>query len=315
MTSENLKELPPAEILKMLNELILEGEALAKSAIEDESSRGPELDKKADDITDKMAAMAIFLRDADEDELKEAERQHPEIKQDLVNVLLKLRLMRHSPSLLGGFAKMLHEMIDDIKTVDEAEDDDSDHEPTEAEIRAIFDKAIDKFGKPNSKNRKTFEDYIKKEVAKIAGDNIKFEMIGLNTEMTEDNKWVPEGGAYSLDEHGKVTHDGENESCHAHRMFGMEFETKKQARKGANRYKVYHKLYKLQQQLDDGWSRYPDNMHENDEAYHLAYDVEKGWSVCTSDVKENASPVEIYFKTNESAKMALKMMKTIDLLG
>lgn len=120
---------------------------------------------------------------------------------------------------------------------------------------------------------------------------------------SEPEKWSPKGGGYFIDTAGQAIHDDCPEINT--REFGIEFETKEAAEEAAIAYRKFHRLYKLADELNEGWT--PDFNNENQAKYSVGYNQKsKKYNFDISYLVE----IGIYFKNEETVKKAIEILNS-----
>lgn len=120
-------------------------------------------------------------------------------------------------------------------------------------------------------------------------------------EKEKNKKWEPEGGDYYVDDAGRVC-AGLQYPVSA--SFGVEFKTRQAAEKAAKAYRAYHRLYKLAEELNQGWEpcwdgRSPNYMIEIGHGSDIVFDYYNTYQTLCG----------IYFKDRETALKAIEMIK------
>ena len=120
------------------------------------------------------------------------------------------------------------------------------------------------------------------------------------------NWWKPKGGKYQIITAGEV---GEivGKMNYTDRMFGMGFKTLEEAKRAMDSYFNYHRLYKLQQQIDDGWSINWDE--HNEETFTIAQSIGNGYGVAVGSGEMQMVGC-VYFKSMESVEAALEIINS-----
>lgn len=121
-------------------------------------------------------------------------------------------------------------------------------------------------------------------------------------EKEKNKKWEPEGGGYYVNECGNV---GQASQHKPSASFGVEFKTRQAAEKAAKAYRAYHRLYKLAEELNQGWEpnwesmsyNYTLEVHHNDQARIIADYYRTYETLCG-----------IYFKDRETAQRAIEII-------
>lgn len=131
-------------------------------------------------------------------------------------------------------------------------------------------------------------------------EKLENELALLRKDIQSDNdlsSWEPKGGDYWITTKGDVCNGG---SSNPFKLFGMEFKTRKEGDEAVEVYRRFHRLYKLQQELDNGWIR------NDDEKVYEIVNGEEGLDVIT--FSGNSFAV-ICFKTKKSAEKAIEIIK------
>lgn len=116
----------------------------------------------------------------------------------------------------------------------------------------------------------------------------------------KEEKWQPKGGKYFVSVKGNVVAGVTTKEC---RNFGMEFKTRETAAKAYKAYRKYHRLYKLAEELNDGWN--PDLNNDLQPKFVIA--KRKGKYICYQiNILEFID--SIYFKSKEAAEKAIKIL-------
>jgi len=130
---------------------------------------------------------------------------------------------------------------------------------------------------------------IQKEIAK-AQETLNQLQKKLDEE--KNKKWEPKGGDWY------VNHKNS-------RAAGLEFETSSSADKASAAYRRYHRLYKLAEELNEGWE--PD-WEETDQKFYIYYDHgSKKYDYCYHNSHQTVGGV--YFKDVNTTKKALEIIK------
>ena len=80
-------------------------------------------------------------------------------------------------------------------------------------------------------------------------------------------KWEPKGGGYYVTSDGAGLNGGSQDTG---RQYGIEFETREAAEKAAKYYRFIHRLYKLAEELNEGWE--PDWRDVDQHKFSVWYD-------------------------------------------
>lgn len=128
-------------------------------------------------------------------------------------------------------------------------------------------------------------------------------------EKEKNKKWEPKGGDWFVDIEGDVR---EGFSDAASSNFGAEFETEAAANKASIAYRQYHRLYKLAEELNEGWE--PDWSNRYYGKWFICYSIsDERWIIeYTLNYKQ---PTTVYFKSKEAVTKALEIFKAGELHG
>lgn len=122
-------------------------------------------------------------------------------------------------------------------------------------------------------------------------------------EKEKNKKWEPEGGDYYVNNAGCVC---EGFQYPASASFGVEFKTRQAAEKAAKAYRAYHRLYKLAEELNQGWEPCLDD----DSRKWIVFYNYGNWSVLEADYSHRSKIVcGVYFKNKETALKAVEMIR------
>lgn len=127
-------------------------------------------------------------------------------------------------------------------------------------------------------------------------------------EKEKNKKWEPKGGEWWVDYMGRVFCDNTNSTI---RKSGLEFETKEAAEKAAIAYRRYHRLYKLAEELNEGWE--PDWSDTSEKFYIYFNNEDKCYHLSTNNFFTKLSGV--YFKSRVVAQLAIEIVKNGGLDG
>ncbi len=114
-------------------------------------------------------------------------------------------------------------------------------------------------------------------------------------------EWSPKGGEWFFGASGV----GESKSTSVCKEFGIEFETGQEAEEAYITFRNYHRLYKLQQELDDGWKLEPNSTKQT---YYILTNVETGKSTVGSSQKNRAA-AGIAFKSVKTVQRAIDLIE------
>lgn len=117
-------------------------------------------------------------------------------------------------------------------------------------------------------------------------------------------KWEPKSGNYKLSANGRLIPGGSIISIDRIN-FGMEFETEESAEKAAAYYRKIHRLYKLAEELNEGWE--PDWSDHNQYKYSVYFDGSScGWRYRTYSYSNHLLPA---FKDEATARRAIELIE------
>ena len=119
--------------------------------------------------------------------------------------------------------------------------------------------------------------------------------------------WEPNG------ENWIITGDGYHYAGDSHdkgyTKFGTTFETEEEAIAARNAYRDYHRLYKLQQELDDGW--FPDWTDSNQRKFSIRTRYSNNEHVFSIHGTFSLQHIYgIYFQSFETATKAIEILKS-----
>ena len=132
-------------------------------------------------------------------------------------------------------------------------------------------------------------------------------LIAEREEKQQSDPWEPEGGAWYVLGTGETDEYLNLIPTRAKRFIsnGCAFKTKESAEKAAAYYRKLHRLYKLAEELNEGWEPNWNNVHQN--KYRINYNSLKQQWLCTPhQVKDSLSPV---FKDKETAQRAIELIE------
>lgn len=115
--------------------------------------------------------------------------------------------------------------------------------------------------------------------------------------------WEPKGGEWYVTLNGSIDSEASTEQT---RIFGIEFETRQAAKKASIDYRKSNRLYKLAEELNNGWS--PDWKDQHQKKYRIDYDHRRGKLFVCIDVNQETF-AGVYFKCHE---LALKAAEILD---
>lgn len=119
---------------------------------------------------------------------------------------------------------------------------------------------------------------------------------------SKPEKWEPKGGEWYVDTVGAVCDVPSDIDC---KNYGVEFETREAAEKAAKYYRKIHRLYKLAEELNEGWE--PDWGDISQKKYHVAYNHSISEWFMYWDYRVNRST--LYFKDEQTANRAIELIK------
>lgn len=130
------------------------------------------------------------------------------------------------------------------------------------------------------------------------------QMLQEKLEKEKNKKWEPEGGDYYVNDAGCVC-AGLQYPVSA--SFGIEFKTRKAAEKAAKAYRAYHRLYKLAEELNQGWE--PEWGNSTESKYTIEIRHGSNATIICGCYSAYQTLCGIYFKDHETALKAVKMIK------
>jgi hypothetical protein len=115
-------------------------------------------------------------------------------------------------------------------------------------------------------------------------------------------KWEPKGGSYHVSCYDHV--HSTNDISESATNFGSRFETREAAEKASKVYRKFHRLYKLAEELNEGWiPNWDDDLQPK-----FAIAQRKGKYLCNQiNIIEFID--HIYFKSEEAAEKAIKILE------
>lgn len=115
-------------------------------------------------------------------------------------------------------------------------------------------------------------------------------------------KWEPKGGNYVVGVCGAdfITY----RSHYLVDSYGLAFKTKEAADKAYKDYRAYHRLYKLAEELNEGWE--PDWNEPIQPKYYI---VSGSGKLSVTNSNWIMSFGSVYFKSEEAAKKAIEIIK------
>lgn len=128
---------------------------------------------------------------------------------------------------------------------------------------------------------------------------------GKNQYRIKPQKWEPKGGIYFVSQSGFVHNDDSTDEC---REFGMEFETEDAAEIAAVVYRRYHRLYKLAEELNEGWEPDWSDNSQDKLIIRVCYDTTNPFFYYSCD-RCHGDISGIHFKDEDTAKKAIKIIE------
>jgi len=119
-----------------------------------------------------------------------------------------------------------------------------------------------------------------------------------------DEKWQPKSGNFYISSTGGVYF--RNDSSSLETGFGNRFETEAEAKKASKVYRKFHRLYKLAEELNEGWE--PNWNDLSQPKYRLVYDC-RGENFFISVAHTGRQVCGIVFKSEEAAEKAIKILE------
>ena len=116
---------------------------------------------------------------------------------------------------------------------------------------------------------------------------------------TKGVPWEPNGGPWTVSSKGAKEFTTKDIA----RAYGLGFSTEEAANKAFKAYRAYHRLYKVAEELNEGWE--PD-WSTRDSNYCIERDSTLTW--CVTSYAMYNSPEGIYFKTYELAVKAIELL-------
>lgn len=136
--------------------------------------------------------------------------------------------------------------------------------------------------------------------------DIKEEIAQLQTRLAlleEMSEYEIEGGDFYINFNGAVL---KSHTTPCTRKYGIEFKTREAAEIAQVAYRKYHRLYKLAEDLNDGWEPNWDDVQV--EKISLYYNhLKKTLTCCSTYVVGNVC--DIYFKDKETARKAIEILR------
>lgn len=122
-------------------------------------------------------------------------------------------------------------------------------------------------------------------------------------EAKKPKKWEPEDGDWGINHYGDILHIPDHLS--ERRSFGFQFKTQQAAAAAAKAYRFYHRLYKLAEELNEGWE--PDWSDSGQQKFYIWFNTGRAWEV--GRIYTSRSPERIYFKSEYAAKKAIQILE------
>lgn len=135
-------------------------------------------------------------------------------------------------------------------------------------------------------------------------NELEQQIVFLNQELNdlkepECEKWNPKGGEWFINGYGGVMNQSSNRLC---AKTGIEFQTEQSANDASKAYRFYHRLYKLAEELNDGWVADFKNYQKK---YFISFS--NTHNIYNIDVNTNINKLGcIYFKDKKQHKKQLK---------
>ena len=120
----------------------------------------------------------------------------------------------------------------------------------------------------------------------------------------KEEKWQPKGGDYYIQMNGKVYSFAKPQQAEID--FGMAFETRQAAEKASKVYRKYHRLYKLAEELNEGWE--PDWSNPNQPKYIVR--INRNCNDSKTEVwYESEIAGAVYFASRAFANKAIEILR------